>query len=102
MDELASGAFGIPPYELMARAGAAAWRVLQQRWPGVRHLGVACGPGNNGGDGYVVARLARAAGLQVSVVTPPGAGPRSPQARQALADWRAVGDDLQIMVGNPR
>ncbi|HEX4854187.1 NAD(P)H-hydrate dehydratase [Arenimonas sp.] len=91
MDELASGAFGVPPYELMARAGAAAWRVLQQRWPQVRHLGVACGPGNNGGDGYVVARLARAAGLKVSVVTPPGATPRTAQARQALADWRAAG-----------
>lgn len=99
MDELASSALGVPPYELMCRAGAAAWRVLQQRWPRVRHLGVACGPGNNGGDGYVVARLARAAGLQVSVVTPPGAGPRSAQARQALADWRAAGGSVSSFDG---
>mgnify|MGYP002780694568 CR=1 FL=1 len=99
MDELASGALGIPPYELMTRAGAAAWRVLQQRWPGVRHLGVACGPGNNGGDGYVVARLARAAGLKVSVVTPPGATPRTAQARQALADWRAAGGTVSSFDG---
>lgn len=99
MDELASGALGVPPYELMTRAGAAAWRVLQQRWPGVRHLGVACGPGNNGGDGYVVARLARAAGLKVSVVTPPGATPRTAQARQALADWRAAGGAVSSFDG---
>lgn len=99
MDELASSLLGIAPYELMCRAGAAAWRLLQQRWPQVRTLGVACGPGNNGGDGYVVARLARAAGLKVHVVVPPGAGPRSAQARQALADWRAAGGSVSSFDG---
>ncbi len=99
MDELATSALGVPAYELMVRAGAAAWRVLQQRWPGVRHLGVACGPGNNGGDGYVVARLAREAGLKVSVLTPPGATPRTAQARQALADWRAAGGSVASFDG---
>jgi NAD(P)H-hydrate epimerase len=99
MDELASSALGVPPYELMCRAGAAAWRLLQQRWPQVRTLGVACGPGNNGGDGYVVARLARAAGLKVHVVTPPGATPRSAQARRALADWRAAGGSVSSFDG---
>jgi NAD(P)H-hydrate epimerase len=94
MDELAIESLGVPAAELMERAGAAAWRVLQQRWPTARVVGVACGPGNNGGDGYVLARLARAAGCQVRVLSPPGATPRTASARQALAQWRAVGGSV--------
>lgn len=91
MDEFAIGGLGIAAYELMCRAGAAAFRCLRQRWPGVARIGIACGPGNNGGDGYVLARLAREAGLEVTVLTPPGGHPRTPAARQALADWREAG-----------
>jgi NAD(P)H-hydrate epimerase len=49
-------------FALMARAGQAAWRCVLQHWPQARRIAVACGPGNNGGDGYVLARLARDAG----------------------------------------
>ncbi len=64
---------GVLGYELMSRAGRAALDVLRKRWPATRSLQVYCGAGNNGGDGYVVARLAHAAGLEVRVlaVTPP-------------------------------
>lgn len=99
MDDHAIQALGVPAYELMTRAGAAAWRLVQQRWPAARRIGVACGPGNNGGDGYVLARLARAAGCSVSVVAPPGATPRSDEARQALADWRAAGGSVTAFDG---
>jgi hydroxyethylthiazole kinase-like uncharacterized protein yjeF len=60
-------------YELMCRAGRAALDVLRRRWPEARKIVVYCGAGNNAGDGYVLARLARAAGLAVRVeaVTPP-------------------------------
>ncbi|MBW8367002.1 MAG: NAD(P)H-hydrate epimerase, partial [Arenimonas sp.] len=94
MDSHAIGVLGVPSYELMCRAGAAAWRLLLQRWPQARVVGVACGPGNNGGDGYVLARLARAAGFRVLVVAPPGASPRTETARQALADFRAAGGSV--------
>ena len=59
----------ISGYALMCRAGAAAFDVLCQRWPDARRILVLCGGGNNGGDGWVVARLAQRAGLAVLVVS---------------------------------
>lgn len=60
--------YGIPGHILMERAGQAAFALLRELWPQARHILVCCGPGNNGGDGYVVARLAHAAGLAVQLV----------------------------------
>ncbi len=68
LDRRAIEQFGIPGYTLMRRAGAAALSVMNQRYPGLRSVLVLCGGGNNAGDGYVLARLARAAGLAVRVV----------------------------------
>lgn len=54
-------------YSLMQKAGQAAFHALLQYWPQTRHLIVCCGKGNNGGDGYVLARLAKTHGLEVSI-----------------------------------
>jgi len=64
---------GIPGYTLMRRAGEAALRYLRTRWPMAHRIVIVCGGGNNGGDGYVLARFAHAAGLKVTVLaaTPP-------------------------------
>lgn len=51
--------------ELMTRAGAGVFETMTARFPKARRLAVVCGPGNNGGDGYVVAERARSAGLDV-------------------------------------
>ncbi|MBS0380836.1 MAG: NAD(P)H-hydrate dehydratase [Proteobacteria bacterium] len=59
---------GIPGIQLMERAAHAAFELLRQRWPQARNVGVLCGPGNNGGDGFLLAALARAAGLQAQGV----------------------------------
>ena len=69
LDRIAIEERGIPGYTLMGRAGEAAFELLRQRWPQARRIAVVCGGGNNGGDGYVVARLARKAGLDVLVLT---------------------------------
>jgi len=68
-DRRAIETYGIAGSELMTRAGTAAFRALRARMPRARRIAVICGPGNNGGDGYVVARLAREAGLVPTVVT---------------------------------
>lgn len=68
LDRLAIEAAGIPGYTLMTRAAEAAWAATRARWPQARRLVVLCGAGNNGGDGYVLARLARADGRDVQVL----------------------------------
>ncbi len=62
LDRRAIEVLGVSGATLMQRAGDAAYRLLRVRWPRARKIAVVCGPGNNGGDGYVVARLALADG----------------------------------------
>lgn len=90
LDRLAIAA-GTPGYELMCRAGAAAQHFLQQRWPTARNLAVICGGGNNGGDGLVIARLAREQGLAVRVALLAEAERLQGEAALAAADCRAAG-----------
>ncbi|MEW5755521.1 MAG: NAD(P)H-hydrate dehydratase [Pseudomonadota bacterium] len=66
LDRLAIEA-GTPGITLMERAGAAAFDLLRKCWPQAQHLAVFCGGGNNGGDGFVIARLAKRQGMMVSV-----------------------------------
>ena len=64
LDAAAIDGLGIPGAVLMERAGlAAAHEILQRHPPPAR--GDRCGPGNNGGDGFVVARHLRRRGLEV-------------------------------------
>ena len=65
LDRIAIADFKLPGATLMERAGAACFAQLTAGWPTARSVGVLCGVGNNGGDGFVIARLAHAAGLRV-------------------------------------
>ncbi len=99
MDAHAIEVLGLEAYELMGRAGAAAWQLAHQRWPQARRIGVVCGPGNNGGDGYVLARLARASGHEVMLFAMAEAAPTSEAARRAALDWRQAGGVTRLFDG---
>lgn len=84
----------IPGVELMERAGAAAFEQLRQRWPGAA-VAVFCGSGNNGGDGYIVARLVLEAGQSVRVYALGDDERLSPDARRAKQRYEAKGGEIE-------
>lgn len=68
LDSLAIQQFNQPGFDLMQRAGAISFDVIKQRWPHARFLRVFAGCGNNGGDGFIVAALAKAQGINCDVI----------------------------------
>jgi NAD(P)H-hydrate epimerase len=95
LDAHAVDELGISGYTLMKRAGEAALRFLRTRWPTAHRIVIVCGSGNNGGDGYVLARFAQAAGLTVSALNAGAVGALRGDARQAYEDFRASGGMVQ-------
>jgi ADP-dependent NAD(P)H-hydrate dehydratase / NAD(P)H-hydrate epimerase len=94
LDRRAIEDHGIPGRELMERAGAFALDTLLRRRPATRAITVVCGAGNNGGDGYVVARLARRAGLQVHTLAVADPAALRGDAAAACADFRETGGEI--------
>ena len=101
LDRLAI-ASGITGYELMCRAGLAAFKLLLNRLEPInphqqqsQHLHILCGCGNNGGDGFVVARLAHEHGIPYSVYLLGDQSKIRNEAKQALDD--AVTAGVQIL-----
>jgi hydroxyethylthiazole kinase-like uncharacterized protein yjeF len=96
---------GISGGALMEAAGAAVANAVAARWSR-RPVLIACGPGNNGGDGFVVARHLRGAGWPVTVGVLDGALPASGDAAYHAALWDgpirplsiAMLDDAELIV----
>jgi len=95
LDAHAIDELGIPGYTLMKRAGEAALRYLRTRWPMAHRIVIVCGSGNNGGDGYVLARFAQAAGLTVTALAAASPEQLRGDARQAYQDFRASEGDVK-------
>jgi NAD(P)H-hydrate epimerase len=95
VDRAAIEGQALPGILLMARAARGAFRFLLGQCPAPTRLQVLCGPGNNGGDGLLLAALAKERGICVEVYLIAGE-PRSNDARAAAARARAGGLELQI------
>jgi NAD(P)H-hydrate epimerase len=90
-DRVAIEDHGVPGYTLMTRAGTAALEAALARFPASRRWQVLCGAGNNGGDGYVVARLAAAEGIAVSAIALVDPAGLQGDAARAHGDFVAQG-----------
>ncbi|MFQ5643357.1 MAG: NAD(P)H-hydrate dehydratase [Thiogranum sp.] len=99
LDRIAIEVKGIPGYRLMCRAGQVLADCIARHWPAVRRVEVLCGPGNNGGDGYVVARLLQAAGVDVRVLSLCDPERLKGDAAQAARDYMAQGGQCELFSG---
>ena len=89
---------GIALQLLMETAGRAVADVASRHWPAARRFLVLCGKGNNGGDGYVAARLLHLAGKNVTVLeqaTSQGAVTTN-EGRAARQAWLALGSSHKL------
>ena len=99
LDRRAIRELGIPGYELMTRAGHATLDALRALWPRAGSLAVLCGPGNNGGDGYVVARVARARGMRVQAIAVADPRQLAGDARRAFDEFASAGGREEAWTG---
>ncbi|MEO1087056.1 MAG: NAD(P)H-hydrate dehydratase, partial [Acidobacteriota bacterium] len=67
VDRRAIDELGIPGAVLMEHAALGAVDAIGERFPGATRVAIYCGPGNNGGDGYAMARLLDARGYAVDI-----------------------------------
>ncbi len=94
LEQLASQKIANGP-NLMEKAGVAAFKLLQKYWPEAKSILIFCGKGNNGGDGYVVARLAKQQGLRVLVYHIGELVDLADVAQQAWQACHLAGVDIQ-------
>ena len=91
LDKCAIEGHSIPGIDLMERAGASTFRAANSAFPDAGKVLVLCGAGNNGGDGYIVARLARENGLEVTVCALKDPAGLSGDAATAASRWFEAG-----------
>jgi hydroxyethylthiazole kinase-like uncharacterized protein yjeF len=87
----AAAAAGLPPHTLMQRAGQAVARLALALAPHARTVWVACGPGNNGGDGFEAASHLASAHRRVVITCLGDTNALPEDARRSLARAQAAG-----------
>jgi hydroxyethylthiazole kinase-like uncharacterized protein yjeF len=101
IDRRASEEFGIPAKVLMERAGLAVFEAVKDLMPAGGRITVFCGKGNNGGDGFVVARLAKDHKFHVDLLVAAEESELSPEADEQMRIARVQGID-PIFSNDPR
>ncbi|OHV81203.1 bifunctional ADP-dependent NAD(P)H-hydrate dehydratase/NAD(P)H-hydrate epimerase [Rhizobium sp. LCM 4573] len=86
---------GIISFDLMERAGQAVAAAALRRFPHAYRFAVLCGPGNNGGDGYVAARTLMEAGATVAVFHLSDPAKLKGDAKRAFDLCPKVGSELR-------
>src|SRR5687767_2352389 len=88
--EQAAFARGLPSFEVMRRAGVAVAEAIIGRWSTavVEEVHVLCGPGNNGGDGFIAAATLREAGYRVMLHAVRAKSEYGGDAARAAAMWQ--------------
>lgn len=97
IDRHAIDVLGIPGFELMQRAAAAAFASLRRHWPHARRLLLLAGSGNNGGDAFLLGALALREGFAVeAIAAAPASGDDAERARAAfvVAGGRVTAADV--------
>ncbi|NVD08394.1 NAD(P)H-hydrate dehydratase [Vibrio sp. JPW-9-11-11] len=88
---------GIEMYQLMLAAGEASYNLVRRQFPQAKNLLVLCGKGNNGGDGFVIARLAKQDRLKVTVALHDQPDQLQGDALKAKDDWLASGGQIHSL-----
>ncbi|WP_038875324.1 NAD(P)H-hydrate epimerase, partial [Vibrio jasicida] len=91
---IAAQMVGVSMYSLMQRAGMAVYERFLHLYPRARTVLVVCGKGNNGGDGYVFATLAKQAQLKVRVFQFDNVTALKGDALRAFEDWQTVDGEI--------
>ncbi|TMX33294.1 NAD(P)H-hydrate epimerase [Vibrio sp. Hep-1b-8] len=85
---------GVEMYTLMQRAGGSAYDLLKRLYPQASRLLILVGSGNNGGDGFVVAKLAQADGMNVTVALYGDESKLAGDALKAKQEWLNCGGEF--------
>ncbi len=98
IDAIAIETIPISGYDLMQRAARFAFECIVERFPNLSRISVWCGKGNNAGDAYLVAALAAEFGMNVQLVSVPGATtPPTLSGAAALAHAAAESGGLTVV-----
>ena len=85
---------GVSYYQMMENAGTAAYEIINNEFASVKSMLIFCGKGNNGGDGFVVARLAANDGIKVQIILAEG----EPVTDDAKTNYRLLPESVNVVV----
>ncbi len=95
MDKAAVSCDGLSEIELMHRAGVRVWQSICERWPQLSKITVFAGSGNNGGDAFVVAILARQSNLEVQFIARGDLAGQSETSEHYRHVWLNAGGEIE-------